>query len=353
MADVTDVTDVTKETPDPRQRACEVAAWILVAAALFFIIHFRLVAGLVFGLLTSAILHALTDRLHRPRRLSHGMAKVLATLLLGLFAAGLATGAVFLFIGLVRGRIGELPSLLQKLGDTIDVVRVRLVQWGMADLVPERFSDADELQSFLSDWFRTHGEYLRKGAGFAGRFVLNGVIGSLVAALVFFAPHDPEPRPFARALKERLRLFGESFERVLVAQAEIAAVNTVLTAFYLYAVLGFLGSRLPMTGTVVVITFVAGLIPVAGNLISNTVIVLLSLNISPWTAFLSLAFLVTIHKLEYFLNARIVGRRINAAAWETLVAIFAMEAAFGPRGVVLAPVIYAWIKRELTEKDLV
>jgi len=32
----------------------------------------------------------------------------------------------------------------------------------------------------------------------------------------------------------------------------------------------------------------------------------------------SLAFLVVIHKLEYFLNARIVGERIRAKAWEIL-----------------------------------
>jgi predicted PurR-regulated permease PerM len=150
-----------------------------------------------------------------------------------------------------------------------------------------------------------------------------------------------------------MRLLFESFERVLFAQAEIAAVNTVLTAIYLYGVLGFMGSRLPMTETLLVITFVAGLIPVAGNVISNTIIVLLSLGISPWVAVLSLAFLVIVHKLEYLLNAKIVGVRIHAAAWETLLALFVMEAAFGPRGVVVAPVLYAYIKRELSEKELV
>ncbi len=64
------------------------------------------------------------------------------------------------------------------------------------------------------------------------------------------------------------------------------------------------------------VTFVAGLIPVVGNLISNSVIVLLSLGVGPGVALASLVFLIVIHKLEYFLNARIVGGEIHASAWE-------------------------------------
>ena len=56
-----------------------------------------------------------------------------------------------------------------------------------------------------------------------------------------------------------------------------------------------------------------------GNLISNTVIVVVSLSHSLDVAIGSLAFLVVIHKLEYFVNARIVGTadprpRLGAAA---------------------------------------
>jgi len=53
-----------------------------------------------------------------------------------------------------------------------------------------------------------------------------------------------------------------------------------------------------------------------------------------------------IHKLEYFLNARIVGGQIRAHAWELLVAMLTMEAAFGIPGIVAAPIYYAYIKSE-------
>jgi len=70
-------------------------------------------------------------------------------------------------------------------------------------------------------------------------------------------------------------------------------------------------------------------------------------------AFASLAYLVLIHKLEYFLNARIIGGHIRARAWELLLAMLAMEAAFGISGLVIAPMAYSYFKDELRDKGLV
>ena len=44
--------------------------------------------------------------------------------------------------------------------------------------------------------------------------------------------------------------------------------------------------------------------------------------------------------------------RINAAAWEPL-AMIVMKAGFGRRGVIAAPVFYAYLKSELTSRNLV
>ncbi len=344
---------VETRNPSPLEQRCELAAWILMAALLLYVLSFKMVAALVIGLFTHTVLHRFAGHLHENRRFSHGAAKVVSAIVVAVVAAGAAVGVVFLFVALLRGRIGDLPTLLQRVADTIDTARVRLQVWGLSDLLPQRFTDAGELQTFLSGWFREHSEHLRKGAGAAGKFVLHALIGIVVAILVFFRRRTDGEAPLVVALSRRVLYLADSFERVLLAQAEIAAINTVITAFYLYVVLGFLGGHLPMTPTLIVITFVAGLIPVAGNIISNTVIVLLSLGVSPWIALLSLVFLVVVHKLEYLLNAKIVGVRIHAAAWETLLALFVMEAAFGARGVVIAPVLYAYLKRELSEKGLV
>ena len=92
------------------------------------------------------------------------------------------------------------------------------------------------------------------------------------------------------------------------------------------------------------------LLPVVGNLISNTVITIVALSVSVYVAAVALGYLVLIHKVEYFLNARIVGGEIHARAWELLLAMLVMEAAFGIPGLVAAPVYYAYIKRELVDQ---
>ena len=103
---------------------------------------------------------------------------------------------------------------------------------------------------------------------------------------------------------------------------------------------------LPLTKTLIAVTFLAGLLPVIGNLISNTAITVISLSVSFEVAVASLVFLILIHKLEYFINARIVGTSINARAWEILLWMLVMERLFGMVGVVAAPVFYAWFKEE-------
>ncbi len=133
----------------------------------------------------------------------------------------------------------------------------------------------------------------------------------------------------------------------------ISALNTIFTGIYLAVVLPAFGIDLPLIKTMIMVTFIAGLLPVIGNLISNTVIVVVSLAHSHEVAFVSLAYLIVIHKLEYFLNARIVGGRISARAWELLMAMLLMEAAFGMGGLVAAPIYYAYLKNELRAAELI
>jgi predicted PurR-regulated permease PerM len=127
-------------------------------------------------------------------------------------------------------------------------------------------------------------------------------------------------------------------------------VNAALTAVYLVLILPLFGVALPLVKTMIFITFVAGLIPVVGNLVSNVVVVIVSLSVSPAVAVASLLYLVAIHKLEYFLNARMIGTQIEARAWELLLAMLVMEAAFGIAGLIAAPIYYAYLKDELADR---
>ena len=127
----------------------------------------------------------------------------------------------------------------------------------------------------------------------------------------------------------------------------------IFTAVYLTLVLPFFGIDLPLRKTLIAVTFIAGLLPVIGNLISNTAILIVSFSVSPGVALASLIFLVVIHKLEYFLNAHIIGSQVHAHAWELLIAMLVMESAFGVPGLVVAPIYYAYVKQELVSEKLI
>ena len=144
-----------------------------------------------------------------------------------------------------------------------------------------------------------------------------------------------------------------SFRPFTPPQARIAAIYTVFTAIYLLVVLPLAGIHLPFAPLLVLITFLVGLLPVIGNLISNTVIVILSLGHSLQLAVISLVFLALMHKAEYFLNAKIIGKQTQTKPWELLIAMMVMESAFGIAGIVAAPIFYAWLKRELKNQGLI
>jgi len=146
---------------------------------------------------------------------------------------------------------------------------------------------------------------------------------------------------------------GEAFRRVVFAHVRIAALNSVLTALYLAVILPSVDVHLPLIKTMIGFTILVGLLPVVGNLISNAAIVILSLSVSVAVAVASLVFLAAIHKLEYFLNAHLIGAQIHAHAWELLLAMLVMEAAFGLPGLVAAPIYYAYAKDEMVAQALV
>lgn len=158
---------------------------------------------------------------------------------------------------------------------------------------------------------------------------------------------------FQKNILQRIANFNTSFEKVVFAQVKISFINTCFTAVYLAIFLPLAGYHLPLTKTLIVFTFLAGLVPVVGNLLSNTFIFIVSFSVSPLVAVASLVYLVAIHKLEYFMNAKIVGTQIQAKAVEILSAMLVMEVVFGMVGLISAPILYAYLKLELKEQGII
>lgn len=245
---------------------------------------------------------------------------------------------------------GGYADLLQQMANALDQLRALLPPW-LAAHVPVSL---EGLREAAVAWLRDHAAQLQLWGGHTlrgvGYVLIGAVIGALMALqLPVFRAND-NPQSLSAAARRGFDGLMQSFTAVVFAQLRIAALNTVLTALYLLGVLPLLGLSLPLSGTLVAVTFIAGLLPIVGNLISNTMIVVVSLAHGVFGAALSLVWLVAIHKLEYVMNAHIIGSRIRAHAWELLIAMLVLEASFGMAGLIGAPVLYAQLKHELHER---
>jgi predicted PurR-regulated permease PerM len=257
---------------------------------------------------------------------------------------------------MLRRGAGNIPEMMEQMAEILGSVRLFLGGFGRS-FIPEVLTDAEDFKLTIMSWLKTHAQTLRAGGLWLGVGLVHMIMGILLAVLVFFrhvTQHDAATRgPLASHLTDKVNRFAHAFGRIAAAQFKISAVNTILTGIYLLVVLPLFGIRVPFGTTLVLITFLCGLIPVLGNLISNTVITILSMGISVGTAVASLSFLIVIHKLEYLINSRIVGGETDSQAWEILLAIIVGETAFGVGGVVMAPIVYAFVKRELRDRGLV
>ena len=329
---------------------CDVAAWLMAALALWLVLRLHLLAALLSGLLVYELVHIIAPRLYFGSGLDDKR-KLAAVALVTAVVVVSFTALIFGAVAFFRGDADSLPVLLQKMAEIIESSRTRLPDWAQ-DYMP---GDAEGLKLALVDWLREHASEVQVAGKEAGLALVHILVGMVIGALVSLRQTSDAQsyRPLARALAERVARLAQAFRRMVFAQVRIAALNTLFTGIYLSVVLPFFGVRLPLTKTMLAITFVAGLVPVVGNLISNSVIVVVSLSHSLDAVVGSLAFLIVVHKFEYFLNARIVGEQIHASAWELLLAMLVMEAAFGIAGVVAAPVYYAYLKGELADRDLI
>jgi predicted PurR-regulated permease PerM len=343
-------------TVSARQRPSneEIAAWVIMAALILFVMFRHLMAGVVAGL----ALYLILDRVSHSfsRRLGRAAARPLALLLVTLVGGGVIVGAITLTVSFARHHADNIPAMMTKMAEILQSTKAWLGGYG-EDLIPEVMTDAETIKSGIAEWLKEHAGTLKGAGGWASAALLHMLMGVLLAILVFFrhvTHHDVMAGgSLSRCLGEKVERFAHAFSRIATAQMKISAVNTALTAIYLLVVLPLFGKSVPFGTTIIVVTFVCGLIPVVGNLISNTVIVVLSLGISVGTAVASLIFLVLVHKLEYLINSRIVGGETDSQAWEILMAILVGETAFGVAGVVMAPIVYAFVKRELRERGLV
>ena len=215
------------------------------------------------------------------------------------------------------------------------------------------FTDWQSFRTTLLENLKGQVRYLGSFATIASKQVVFLILGVVVAISLFLSPSSF----LARSLPSRTNAYAQgweeiserfhslylSFATVMGAQLVISTINTGLTSLFTIAV------NLSYAPLVLALTFLCGLLPIIGNLLSNSLIVAVAFTHSPQLAFWALAFLITIHKLEYFLNSKIIGDRIKNPMWLTLIALIVGERLMGISGMILAPVLLHYLKVEASQ----
>src|SRR5207245_9013870 len=174
--------------------------------------------------------------------------------------------------------------------------------------------DAETIKTGMVDWLKNHAGALKIAGGTFSIGLLHVVMGMLLAIVVFLrhvTHHDDHVRePLALYLTEKVDRFVDSFSRIAGAQIKVSLFNTFITALYL-SVLLLLGRTVPFMATLIVITFILGLVPIVGNIVSNAFLVILSLGVSGGPAIVSLVFVLALRKLQYVLPSRLEGGGVD------------------------------------------
>jgi predicted PurR-regulated permease PerM len=335
-------TRMANDDPIPRTegRAARFS-YLFMAGTLVVIGGFRLATPL----LVAFFAYLALTKLHFLKRGGKTLAVVLFLFLLSATAYSLGH--------FVNDTVRALPEIADKAIPSV-------IQWAREYQIELPFTDYDSLKDMAFDTVKSQVKYLGGVARFARGattqfiFVL---VGCVVAVSLFLNPRlelDREKYPLRNNLyslccdqvAKRFQALYQSFATVIGAQIVISAINTVFTFIFVMAV------GLPYAVVVVGATFLCGLIPVIGNLVSNTIIVGIGFTVSPKMALAALVFLVVIHKLEYFLNSKIIGHRIHNPLWLTLLALVLGERLMGISGMILAPVILNYIRMEASRIEV-
>ncbi len=324
--------------------------WGLAALVLAAILQLHLLGALLAGLTVYSLVTLLVPRL-KIASFNHERRQLLAVILVATLVVAALTAIGLGAASFFKASDESVPALFARMAEIIEQSKGKLPEWLLASL-PD---NAEDLRLAMVEWLRTHARTVQTASTEAARGFAHVLIGMVIGAMLSLkgsrvAPGQP---PLTAGITSRALRMAEVFRRVVFAQAYISGINTALTAIYLTLVLPLFGIHLPLTKTLLAFTFVMGLMPIVGNLVSNSAIFVVSLSQSLALALISLVFLIMVHKLEYFLNARIIGGHIRARAWELLLAMLLMEAAFGVAGLIVAPMAYAFIKDEFREKGLI
>jgi len=250
-------------------------SYALVAAALWLVLHLHLLPVLLSGLLVYTLINALAPWLQRllPGTQAHWvLVALLSAAVVGLLSFAIAGGIAYL-----GSESGNPTILFERMGPVIERARAQLPAF-VIDHLP---SNAEQIRDAIMAWLSEHAGQLQLAGANAARVIVHLLIGLILGAMLALqmALAQSPGGPLTVVLKKRCENLVIAFHDIVFAQVKISALNTLFTGIFLLVVLPLFGVNLPLAKTLVLVTFICGLLPVLGNLISNTIIFVIGLSV--------------------------------------------------------------------------
>jgi predicted PurR-regulated permease PerM len=313
-------------------RAKRVVA-LLVFLVLVALFRELAVIGVVF-VATSAGLGGLADQLAARARLSPRAATGIV------FGAVAVLIAVLLFLGVSRSL--HAYSALAHGG-----LKERIAAVQSSETV-KRVEELDiDVKPALA-WLEGFGAKALGALRLSGEILLHALIGFLIALVYRIDQKEVDemvaaidPRSIAGNVLRYAGFLGEAVVAALKLQVAVALVNAALTGLVIFAL------SLPGAPTLIALVFLFGLMPVVGNILSGTMLVVLSYlhhgAVGPIVFVIST---FVLHKLEsFYLNPRLTRKHVHLPPLAIIVSLIAFEHLFGVVGLFLSfPTIYLGIR---------
>ncbi len=267
-----------------------------------------------------------------------------------LFERGLSATAGWLSRRFKIGRVYSVIAVLavvfgaSALAGWLSAGRIKSIVLETRQSLPERVAAIQEtdlylqLQGLLPDSeklveaAKRYADHVAKSAAAIGHFFVLAVIG-LVLAIVYFLDEERivawrktlAPTTFFGTLARWVEALAEGLTLTIQLQMIVALCNTVLTL----PVLLLIG--VPHVPMLMLLIFIASLVPVVGNIVSGAVLSLLAFQAKGWFGvglFIALTFIL--HKVEaYYLNPRLTARHVQLPSFVIILSLVAWEHLLG------------------------
>lgn len=318
---------------------------------LFYIsIKFGLFVPFLFGAGTFLVIRVV-ELFIKNKLLIKNRSRSIATFIIS-FVIILALVAFFQYLISIINKLANNPNEIINQTSIIIDKSIKDLPESISKHIPNNFNEIkDSILVFVKNHLVSIRDFGKETTSVFIGIMFGIVIGIMIAYSTFNTIIDKE---LTKSFTVRMINLIESYKHIVIAQVAISAFNTLMTTIFLYILkTPLIGIEFPFIKTIILLTFILGLIPIFGNIIINTIIFIIGLSVSVSAGLIALTYLIIIHKFEYVLNAKIIGTRTESRAWELLLSMLVMESIFGIIGLISAPIIYTYIRKELKNFKLI